>query len=624
LKLGINLYFVTNLYSMLTRCTILSALLLAFHTFSTSAQSVTDTIFFDDQWHECSRNNAAYFRFIDKQLNGKYNVRDHYLDGHMQMEGTYRDSALKVRDGSFIYYWPNGKKMSESSYVYDFPDGAWKRWFANGALFEESFYVRGRREGSLKLYDSASGYLLSKEEYIHGQRDGRLEEYFRGSHRLRYVATFKYGWLNGWAAHYDSATGRKLDEGSYKNNERDGVWHYYPWEGHTWSALQPDKHVYFTYREDELEGPATYFFTSGVKAEEGNMHHGKRSGLWRRYYEDGTLRYAAHCLAGSREGAAVYYDESGYKVREGIFKNNNEYGVWTFYRDESNSIDHTSTYDKNGTENGLYVMYDEATGNKIAWGNVVNGQYHGAWTIVYPATGDTEMVKTYDRNHLDGYICYYDPETHYKTVDGWYKDDQKDGAWYRWYPRRPDTIAVEIYRRDGNVLIKKYDSVHHRLLEQGLITSTGQKDSAWVAYFTDGRVRAISTYTNGENSGSYKSFDSASGKLIESGYWLGGVKAGAWKIWYPGTTKLQSVVNYKDGGLEGKATYYYINGKVKGEGKFESDARTGLWHFYDPASGAVMEEVTYLHGQKHGKDKFYINGKLDHVDQYANGEKLTP
>src|SRR6187200_1527322 len=63
-----------------------------------------DTVFFDKQWQTCQRANASYFRTIsssDKQL---YAVRDYYMSGQLQMEGSISSVTPEIREGDFIFY----------------------------------------------------------------------------------------------------------------------------------------------------------------------------------------------------------------------------------------------------------------------------------------------------------------------------------------------------------------------------------------------------------------------------------------------------------------------------------------------------------------------------------------
>jgi hypothetical protein len=49
-------------------------------------------------------------------------------------------------------------------------------------------------------------------------------------------------------------------------------------------------------------------------------------------------------------------------------------------------------------------------------------------------------------------------------------------------------------------------------------------------------------------------------RLIEKGYYNKGLKTGTWKRWYP-DGEIQSIINWKDGLLEGKSLFYLSDGR---------------------------------------------------------------
>ena len=47
------------------------------------------------------------------------------------------------RDGTFVVWWPNGKKRVESNYLKGVPHGWWVEWDEEGNKVRETYFVKG-------------------------------------------------------------------------------------------------------------------------------------------------------------------------------------------------------------------------------------------------------------------------------------------------------------------------------------------------------------------------------------------------------------------------------------------------------------------------------------------------
>ena len=93
-----------------------------------------DTVYFDHHWKQCKKDSASYYRQVYADMGKKvqFVVKDFYLSGKIQMEGTYKSINPDVKNGHFIYYYDNGNKMSEVSYLENQPEGEYLEWYSNG------------------------------------------------------------------------------------------------------------------------------------------------------------------------------------------------------------------------------------------------------------------------------------------------------------------------------------------------------------------------------------------------------------------------------------------------------------------------------------------------------------
>ena len=59
-------------------------------------------------------------------------LQQHHLKLKKQIKGEY--DQLNNKDGSWIYYWPNGKIMKNGRYSKNNKNGEWNYYFENGIL----------------------------------------------------------------------------------------------------------------------------------------------------------------------------------------------------------------------------------------------------------------------------------------------------------------------------------------------------------------------------------------------------------------------------------------------------------------------------------------------------------
>jgi len=113
------------------------------------------------------------------------------------------------------------------------------------------------------------------------------------------------------------------------------------------------------------------------------------------------------------------------------------------------------------------------------------------------------------------------------------------------------------------------------------------------------------------------------GKTIKiEGKVKNGLPQGIWRSFYP-SGNLESVVNYNEGEVDGKAFFYYdkFPETKKAEMNFDHDLLEGLYTEYWP-NGAVKAELHYKNGKLNGSAKYYYpSGKLKIEGKYKKGEK---
>jgi TonB family protein len=152
--------------------------------FNTKAGS--DTIYFDSNWEQTTRENARYYRLIDFDTTGKpiFHVKDFYISGNLQMEGKYRSIYPDYKTGEFIYWYENGRKKLVCNYVNNVLSGRYVEWYDNGNLKSERFLKDGIIEGVEKLW-SPEGTLKKVVEYKNGLKHGKFMTFYDNGRPVR-------------------------------------------------------------------------------------------------------------------------------------------------------------------------------------------------------------------------------------------------------------------------------------------------------------------------------------------------------------------------------------------------------------------------------------------------------
>ena len=87
-----------------------------------------------------TKGKAAYYKVAAGQDGSSYVGKIYTMDDVLKAEGRYADADLKVADGHFIYYFPDGKKESEGDYAMGYKSGIWQRYDEWGQQLAEKVY----------------------------------------------------------------------------------------------------------------------------------------------------------------------------------------------------------------------------------------------------------------------------------------------------------------------------------------------------------------------------------------------------------------------------------------------------------------------------------------------------
>lgn len=168
----------------------------------------TVKVLYDSHWVETKSLPAVYYRIGFRDSLGRWEgrVKDYYIDGNIQMKGTYRRNK---RDGIFLYYSDHNTYTSAGRYENDRPIGKWENYHDNGRLASEVYFNNGFFLKNLwdslgnqlvvdgngrEIHRHANGVIATEGEYRYGLKEG----YWYGHHpngEMYYEEHFSQGKL---------------------------------------------------------------------------------------------------------------------------------------------------------------------------------------------------------------------------------------------------------------------------------------------------------------------------------------------------------------------------------------------------------------------------------------------
>lgn len=277
-------------------------------------------IYLDKDWKETSKNEAEYYRIIEKKSN-LYQVKDYFITGELQFEAlSHTNTEPYELEGEVKTYEKNGQLVDQRSFKNNVPVGEMTSYYSNGTL-------------------------KAKGQYKDGQFDGLYTEYFP-SGKIANQATFANGVINGTHTKYQSD-----DELEFKVNYKNGV----------------------------LNGPYEFYNFSGRLFNKGNAENGFQQGKCYDYFYEGGLRKEYTVNNKKLDGILIEYSATGDTIGKGVFKagvplyykmaqhgslNGSKFGGemqlvdgienWKIYRDSALVL---KSFYKDGVKTGIWQVY---------------------------------------------------------------------------------------------------------------------------------------------------------------------------------------------------------------------------------------------------------------------------
>jgi antitoxin component YwqK of YwqJK toxin-antitoxin module len=182
--------------------------------------------------------------------------------------------------------------------------GLWKKDYPNGNPLYKGYFLDNKPVGKmLRFYDD--GNLRAELIYIEKSEITYASLYFKNA--------------------------QKGAEGKYNKQMRDSIWNFYSYYT-----------GYLSYRESYVmglkDGPAIKYYSAGGKAEVIFWKDDLKSGQWKQYYEDSTLRLSSQHVMNKIHGPYKVYNRNNILMLEGSYLNGSQDGEWKFYDEEGNLL----------------------------------------------------------------------------------------------------------------------------------------------------------------------------------------------------------------------------------------------------------------------------------------------
>jgi len=200
---------------------------------------------------------------------------------------------------------------------------------------------------------------------------------------------------------------------------------------------------------------------------------------------------------------------------------------------------------------------------------------------------------------------------------------RKQGEWIKYYPNSGVPIYTGKFYNNRPVGVFKY--YYERKQRKAIIKHnpfSGVSEARY--YHISGEIMSKGIYKNQKKDSTWRKY-TYEGKLIEVENFNMGVLHGQKGIYYvtggASVTKppLHTLFTYKNGKLNGDFIEFFMDRKIKIDGKYIDNKKEGIWKEFYP-NGVCMKIEHYKNGNKHGWFKVYKENKkvISKVFYYEN------
>jgi hypothetical protein len=120
--------------------------------------------YYDYLWKPCAPEQARFFSEVEKTDSG-WLRHDYFLGTKtLQMSGLFEDSANKIANGYFRFFYANGIPESYGQNRHNKKEGLWIRYDHTGSMQDSTVYINGNPSG-ISLGWHSNGYIADSISY---------------------------------------------------------------------------------------------------------------------------------------------------------------------------------------------------------------------------------------------------------------------------------------------------------------------------------------------------------------------------------------------------------------------------------------------------------------------------
>lgn len=123
--------------------------------------------FYDWEWKPCAAGKARFVAIIKKTDSGWLRNDFFLAKSQLQMAGLYADSATKIENGVFNYFYASDVLKQTGQYVNGKKEGIWLSYFRNGMMSDSVQYANGIPVGTRYGWHQ-NGYMSDSTVYKPG------------------------------------------------------------------------------------------------------------------------------------------------------------------------------------------------------------------------------------------------------------------------------------------------------------------------------------------------------------------------------------------------------------------------------------------------------------------------
>ncbi len=176
---------------------------------------------------------------------------------------------------------------------------------------------------------------------------------------------------------------------------------------------------------ERKQGPWRKYYQNGQLRYKGQFENNNAIGRFEHYYNDGNLKTILIHMDKSDKSQVIHYYQNGEIAAEGEFIGDKKNGTWKYFSYYGGFLSYTESY-KEGQKHGISIKYfkNGNTTQELSW---ENNQKEGSWKVWFP-NEQLQLSANFNYGKLDGpFINYYPDGT--VEIKGLYKNDLRVGKW---------------------------------------------------------------------------------------------------------------------------------------------------------------------------------------------------